>query len=680
MMNKPLIKHAAMLAVVHSIFVAPSFAAESLDEMSLEDLIRTEVTSVSRKAQSLSNVPAAAFVISSEDIRRSGAQAIPDVLRMAPGLEVAQIDNGRYAVSARGFKGRFSNKLLVLIDGRSIYLPTFSGVMWENDPIALEDIERIEVIRGAGAAAWGVNAVSGVINIISKHSRNQTNGLVVPTIATDGKNSLYARYGAQLDENTSWRLSAHGRHADPSKRATDGEKSEDHLRNAAVDMRFDKKLGAGSEFTLWANAFNARLGDSIRAEAVPGLPLTLRPFAVQPENTNQTIAGQYRWLTDRGIESSLQVSASHTITEIQGFFKENRKTYDLDYSGRYSFDRHDVLWGVSHRTSTDDILAPTFYMSFSPKNYTQRISSVSIRDDWTLIPDTLQLGLAGRWDNSNLGGHTFASNATLMWTPTRSDTFWVKHASAPRLPSRAEQSVSIYSAAQPAVPPFPAVIMRNSSDGHLKAETMKGFELGYRSQLSPSFNIDLAAYRYRYTEIVSGMAGALSFELFPLAVTQNINLQNAGKGSITGAEIAADWLLAPNWRVQLSYSWTQIAMDDSSNPLVQGAGVAYEAGTPRHYGSLRSQWNIAADQQLDAWVRGSAGYQRLNAPFTDLVKIPGYVTLDLRYARQLGKDVELAVTGRNLIGGNRTEFISDYLPSVPVKIRPSLSLSARWKF
>lgn len=679
--KNPLIKYVALPLLLQSVVVMPSTAAGTLDELSLEDLTKTEIVSVSRKSQNLSNVPAAAFVISSEDIRRSGAQAIPDVLRMVPGIEVAQIDNGRYAVSARGFNGRFSNKLQVLIDGRSIYLPTFSGVMWENDPIALDDIERIEVIRGAGAAVWGVNAVSGVINIISKHSRNQTGGLVAPTIGTQGKNSLYARYGAQLDENTSWKISAQGRHADPSIQAANAAEAEDHLSNAALDIRSDKKLGGGSELALWANAFHASLGDSLRAEIATSLPLTLRPFTVKQENTSQTVAGRYRWLTSQGIESSLQISLNQTSTEIKGFFKEDRKTYDIDYHGRYTFDRHDVLWGLSHRTTSDDIYAPSSLISFSPTKYTQHTSGIFVQDDWTLIPDTLQLGLGARWDDSNLGGQTFAPSATLMWTPTRSDTLWAKYAQAPRLPSRAEQTVSIYSAVRPAVPPFqPAVLIRSSSDGSLKAETMEGIELGYRSQLSSTFNIDLTGYRYRYTDIVGGLAGSQSFEYWPIAVTQSVNLYNAGQGWITGAELAADWLVVPAWRLQLSYSWTQVEMDESSNPLVQGASMNDEVGTPGHYGSLRSQWNISANQQFDAWVRGAAGYDRLNAPFPDRVHVPGYVTLDLRFAQKLSKDVELAVTGRNLIGGNRIEFVSDYLPSVPVEIAPSLLLSARWKF
>ena len=175
--SKITMKHATLLTAILAAFAANAHAAAAaIDDLSLEDLVKTDITSVSRKTQSLADVAAAAFVISSEDIRRSGAQALPDVLRMAPGIEVAQIDSGRYAVTARGFNGRFANKLLVLVDGRSIFSPLFSGVVWELDPVPLEDIERIEIIRGAGAVMWGANAVNGVINIITRHSRNQAGG------------------------------------------------------------------------------------------------------------------------------------------------------------------------------------------------------------------------------------------------------------------------------------------------------------------------------------------------------------------------------------------------------------------------------------------------------------------------------------------------------------------------
>lgn len=197
-------KHATLLTAILAAFAANAHAAApAIDDLSLEDLVKTDITSVSRKTQSLADVAAAAFVISSEDIRRSGAQALPDVLRMAPGIEVAQIDSGRYAVSARGFNGRFANKLLVLVDGRSIYSPLFAGVVWELDPVPLEDIERIEIIRGAGAVMWGANAVNGAINIITRHSRSQAGGALSVGAGTRGAGNVYARIGRADDSGSS---------------------------------------------------------------------------------------------------------------------------------------------------------------------------------------------------------------------------------------------------------------------------------------------------------------------------------------------------------------------------------------------------------------------------------------------------------------------------------------------
>lgn len=681
MTKKYVLKRCSFPLALLLVSSSPALAADTLDDLSLEDLTKTEITSVSRKSQNLANVPAAAFVVSNDDIRRSGAQTIPDVLRMVPGIQVAQIDNGRYAVTARGFNGRFSNKLQVLIDGRSIYLPTFSGVMWEHDPIALEDIERIEVIRGAGAAVWGVNAVSGVINIISKHSRDQTGGLIAPLLGTDGKGSFYARYGANLDEDTSWKLSTQGRHAEPSKEAASGAYAEDRLNNAAVDMRFDKKLGSGSDLAVWANAMSSNLGDSMTLNLSNLSSVVLIPVTSKQRDASQTIAGRYRWLTAAGIESSLQMSASASSIEIVDFLKEDRNTYDIDYQGRYTFSAHDVLWGLSHRSTSDRYSTNQLILKFNPGEFTQRTTGFFLQDEWTLIPETLQFGIGARWDYTNLGGSTFAPNATLMWTPSRSNTLWAKYAQAPRMPSRAEQNVTILNTVVPpsAAMPIP-VVMRTGGNGNLAAEKMEGVELGYRSQLTSSFNVDLTAYRYRYTDIVNGKTGSQDFIYFPVSIIQNVNLYNAGSGWINGAELASDWLITPAWRVQLSYTWTQIEMDDSNNPMVQSVGKNSEVGTPSHHGSLRSQWNLTSTQQFDAWVRGSAGYDRVNAPYVNLVHVPGYVTLDLRYAHKVNKDLELAITGRNLVGAKRTEFVSDYIPSVPVEIVPSLLLSARWKF
>lgn len=681
MTKQLLLKRSGFLLALQMVSAAPGLAADSLDELSLEDLTKTEITSVSRKSQSLANVPAAAFVVSTEDIRRSGAQTVPDVLRMVPGIEVAQLDNGRYAVSARGFNGRFANKLQVLIDGRSIYYPTFSGVMWESDNIALEDIERIEVIRGQGAAIWGVNAVNGVINIISKHSRDQQGGLIAPALGTQGKGTLYARYGGAIDQDTTWKISAQGRHAEPSEFYMARTEAEDRLNNVTVDARFDKKLGGGSDLAIWANALNSSLGDVLKIEFSDKPPLALTSYVLKQTTSSQNLGGRYRWLTDAGIESSLQTSYQSSVMELGSYYKEERKTFDLDYQGRYTFSRHDLIWGLSYRSTSDSISSYPGVLTFSPSEFTQQTKGFFIQDEWTLIPDTLQFGLGSRWDYTNLGGSSFAPNATLMWTPTPSNTLWAKYAKAPRMPSRAEQTVNVFSTIVPPTTRTPAILIRNSNGGEtLRAETMEGVEVGYRSQLSSSFNVDVSAYRSRYTNVVSGKPAGLDFSLFPLALIQNVTINNGASGWSNGLELSADWLVLPAWRLQFSYSWLRVEMDDSVNPYIQSAGDQDERRAPRHHGSLRSQWNISSNQQFDAWVRGSAGFDMKNAPYPNYAHVPGYVTLDLRYAHKLNKELELALTGRNLIGQRRTEFVSDYIPSVPVEIVPSVMLSARWKF
>lgn len=675
--------HKPLMAVLLAVGASPGWTADALDEISLEDLTKTEITSVSRKSQSLANVPAAAFVISADDIRRSGAQALPDVLRMVPGIEVAQIDSGRYAVTARGFNGRFANKLQVLIDGRSIYHPIFSGVMWEHDAIALDDIERIEVIRGPGAAIWGVNAVSGVINIISKHARVQSGGLIAGTVGTQGAGTVHSRYGQVIDENTAWKVSIQGRHTEPSEQFANGAESEDRLNNGMVDLRFDRNLGSGGDLALWADAMRSTLGDLMRIDMSPVPPLALRPLAGRQRDASKTLAGRYRWLTGSGIESSLQVSLNTSTVEVENFFKEDRDTFDLDYQGRYTFAAHDLLWGLSHRSTSGRASSSAVVVAMSRPEFTQRTMGLFVQDDWTLIPERLQFGIGLRWDDTNLAGSTLAPSATLMWTPSRADTVWAKIARAPRQPAQAEHDVTVLTAIQmpTATVPIPILVRTSPGTEKLTAERMEGIELGYRTQFSSSVGLDLSGYRYRYRDRISAKATSIDpVSYYPYAIIQNLDICNCSDGRITGAEASADWLVSPVWRLQLSYSWIRIRMDETANPVAQADGQDAENGTPRQYASLRSQWNISSHQQFDAWLRGSGGYERLNAPYSDRVRVPGYVTLDLRYAHKLNKDLELALTGRNLIGARRFEFVSDYIPSIPVKIGPSMLLSARWKF
>ncbi len=714
-------KSAIFLSALAAFWTANSQAAPpSIEDLGLEDLVKTDITSVSRKSQSLADVAAAAFVISSEDIRRSGAQALPDVLRMAPGIEVAQIDSGRYAVSARGFNGRFANKLLVLVDGRSIYHPLFSGVMWELDPVPLDDIERIEIIRGAGAVMWGANAVNGVINIITRHSRSQAGGALNVGAGTQGAGNVYARLGRADPSGSSWKLSAQGRHKEPSKQYANRQDSDDRLSNAVVDFRFDRDLSAGRDLSVWANASLSTLDDlwminpQFRTVTIPGLGPTavfagITPIRLRQTTESQSLVGRYRWLSDSGVESSVQLSANRSGIDIDHVIKEERTTFDVDYQSRYSFAAHDLLWGFSHRSSSDDITVPgtaTDYLGIDRTAYTQRNSGIFLHDDWTLLPETLKLGLGIRWDHASRNGSYVSPNATLLWTPSRSDSAWIKYAKAPRTAARAEQDVSIFSGINVSTAniPFPPttisiptfIYAQPGSRGSLHAEQTQGIEVGYRKQFSPAFSADLNAYRYRYTDLRSGsLTGVYGCSpLFPgyvagacPAYLQNLPAyfatgaaSNEVAGWSTGAELSLDWLATPNWRLQLSYSWSRLDMDSYANANIQADAQHLEKSAPRHYGSLRSQWNVDTSQQIDIWLRGSGGFERYDAPYVTTVRVPGYATVDLRYAYRVNKSLELALIGRNLVGARRAEYVSDYIPTVATAMAPSLLLSTRWSF
>lgn len=681
-LNLPIILYAAAIYLA----TAWHFAASAQDDdLNLEDLTKIEVSSVSRRNQSLSNVPAAAFVISADDIHRSGAQTLPDVLRMAPGIQVARIDSGRFAVTARGFNGRFSNKLQVLVDGRSIYDPFFSGTLWEHEQLPLEDIERIEIIRGVGAAMWGANAVNGVINIISKHSRSDATGMVAASIGTDGQRQLYSRAGGNIDADTSWKISAQGRHAGPSRQAANDQYSTDNLTASTVDFRFDRSLAAGTDFSIWANVANSSQGDLYPFTINPLNPMVLDAIPVTEKTTTQMLGARYRWLTGQGIESSLQSSLSNALIGLKDAFEVRYVKFDIDYQGRYTFADHDLLWGLTHRTVSDEAWSNfAFEMIIPRREFTQRSSGVFLHDNWTLVPDTWQLGFGARWDQSNLGGNFVSPSATLMWTPTRSNTLWAKYGRAPRVPSRAEFDISMISGYRgPDTGPFLSMLRSQPGSVPLHKETMEGGELGFRSQLAPQLSIDLTLYRYRYANLLSSTLGTtdvdLTFGPIPVII-QNLDRNNGATGWLSGAELSLDWLLSPAWRIQLSYALTHVDMASSSNPITEAQGKAEERGTARHTGSLRSQWNLSDRQQFDAWIRGSSSMVRALSPYTTDIHIPGYVTLDLRYAHKITRDLEIALIGRNLVGQRRIEYVADYVPATPVVIEPSVQLTTRWKF
>lgn len=687
------------------------FAAD-LADLNLEELTKAEVTSVSRRSQSINDVAAAAFVITAEDIRRSGALALPDVLRMAPGIQVAQIDSGRYAVTSRSFNGRFATKLQVLVDGRSLYHPLFAGVLWELDPVPLADIDRIEIIRGPGAVMWGANAVNGVINIITKRSNAKEPNTVSAAAGSRGLGQLYARIREDADEDTSWKLSVQGRQMGRSTTYEDeSRKGVDKFDSGVVSFRLDRELGSGSDFSLWANAAQSATFEkwNTNPSFTPG-GLVLSPYYPRQVVSSQSLVGRYRWLTDGGVESTFQASLAGSSIDITQFFKENRATIDLDYQGRYALGTHDIVWGVNHRTSQDNVWTNAPYVAISPNSAAVANTGFFLNDDWTLIDQTLRLGTGARVDATTGNGHNLSGNATLTWTPTRTDSTWLKAARAPRTSSRAERDVSILTGGS-VINGLPIISYNDANQQNkLKAENSRGVEWGYRKQFSNNFSADLAAYRYRYTDLRTGTQSDL-FGCSPLLVFAGIPFDPARCGYFgvaagtmaaftsthtvnglaawnEGLELSADWLITPDWRLQLSASTARIKTDRSGDPVINADAAATQKGAPRHSASLRSQWNISSRQQLDVWLRGVGKYDLIKLVDTTshttaeptYQHIPGYVTADFRYAYRVAKDVELAIVGRNLIAQHHLEFVSDFIPTDPSLVSRTIMFSTQIDF
>ena len=662
------------VSIAAALLSLPLLAQAGFLDLPFEDLLNVEISSASRKLQQVQEVAAAVFVISREDISRSGARSIPEALRLAPGVEVARIANNRWAISIRGFNGRFANKLLVLKDGRSVYSPLFSGVMWEAEDANLGDIERIEVIRGPSAAIWGANAVNGVINIISRKSADTLGTEITASTATDEPASLTLRHGMAVGDGH-LRLSAKGFDLAPST-AADGTRGNDNWRSGRLGLRADWPATNGGSWTL--------LGETYRSRADDRMDLTIYSvatpiFDIRQTNTGSNLSLRRELPLASGGQIEWQVGAETSIVDVETLLREQRQTLSGEFQQRTPLaDGHELLWGGSYRLSRDQmelrqsaIFDPS---SFDRQQREWRIASVFVHDEMVLIPEKLRLSGGVRIDSDNWSSAQAQPDLRLAWTPNAETTWWTSLARAARLPSRAELDIPVNAAETAAIPPYePAVktIRFPPPQGSLKPEIVTSLEAGWRQRFSAQLSVDVAAFISDYADLVS-------FELqqpqpvSPTLVIVPITSNNAARARTHGLEVAADWQPSANWRIQANYSQLHLS---SPRLMDVAAGIAQdmlEGRVPRHRASLRSSWTLADGSHLDLWLKSTS---QLRNP-----QVAAYTTLDLRYAFKVGDKVELAIIGQNLIDPRHPEFVSDYLPVRPTEIGRSLLVKATWRY
>ena len=652
-------------------------ASDEVLNLSLEDLLKTEVTTASRKSQALQATAAAVFVITREDIERSGVLSLPDALQMAPGVHVARIANNHWAVSVRGFNGRFANKLLVLVDGRSIYSPLFSGVLWELEDMLLEDIDRIEVIRGPGASMWGANAVNGVINIITRKARDTQGNLVVAGAGDNDRLFGGFRHGGRVGTGY-YRAWGKVDRRDVSPGAS-GEPGNDDLLSRHVGFRGDWSQSAGNRLTVTGEVFNTPGGDRWH---IPDLnsPAGFRRTDVQQVGKGAHLLGRQDWILADASEAALQSYIAVTDLKLGDIVHERRTTFDIDFQHRKRLWRaHDVIWGLGYRTSRDDIETQGM-IRIDPDQGKVNLFSAFVHDEITLAPDALTLILGTRIEHNSYTGWEPQPNLRLLWTPTSHQTAWGALSRAVRTPSRAERDGTVDLSVVPAVPPMqPAVLVTNVPDGTLAAEKLTAFELGYRHQFASRFSFDITGFHHRYRDLRTGTTGSQRFVPgLPPYVVQEITPDNGAGGHTLGAELALDAHLSGTWRVQASYTYLRARIRaKSSDPVQAAAARELESSSPRHQLSLRSQLSLPGRQQLDLWLRTVSA---LDYPGDAVRSIPSYTTADLRYAWRPSPRLELSLVGANLLNGDHPEFLTDYLPSELRLVERSFHVKAKWQF
>ena len=655
-------------------------------DMSLSELLSLEITSVSKKPQSISHAAAAVFVITRDDIRRSGVTAIPEALRMAPGVQVARIDGNKWAISSRGFNGRFANKLLVLMDGRTVYSPTFGGVYWDVQDTMLEDIERIEVIRGPGASLWGSNAVNGVINIITRSAAQTQGGLLSAGAGNQELGFGGLRYGGGLGEIGNYRVYAKYFNRDNNRVLGSGASANDQWDQFRTGFRADLTPSSDDQVTVQGDYYHGRAGELVNT-------IMLAAPWQQIVRDSQQVEG-FNFLTNWhhvvSSTDSLNVQAYYDQTQRWWTtLDERRHTADLDLQYRTQrFDSHDVLLGFGYRY-TEDFTNGSHTTYFSPANRGTQLYSAFLQDDIELIKDTLTLTLGSKLEHNDYTGFEGQPNARLLWTPDSQNTLWASVGRAVRIPTRADANANAIAQYIPAnMNPFAdkPILARFLGSDQFDAESVIAYEAGFKHQWSQSLSFDAALFYNQYTRLRSTFrndpicrpGGGSGFCLISGDTRYwelPVSLRNQGKMDTYGAELAVEWKPFEQWRLQGSYSY--LHQDPRALPEKQTVADDW-AANPIHQLSLRSSWSPRDDLDFDLWLRyvdRINAYGELNTAW-----IPAYTQMDLRLAwRPLAK-LELSIAGFNLLDDQHPEFYSEKSDIPQVEIRRSIFGQVRLEF
>ena len=642
----------------------PAAASDSLKHLSLAELGNVEVTTTSKEPEQVWKTPAAVIVLTQDDIRRSGATSLPEVLRLVPGVQVSRSDTGHWSVGIRGFADQFSKSMLVLVDGRSIYTPLFAGVYWAlQDGLMLEDIERIEVIRGPGATIWGANAVNGVINIITKSAKDSHGAL-----ATSGGGNIDQgigafRYGSGNNRNFDYRVYGKGFSRGAEFHPDDA--SYDHWRLGQMGFRTDWDVREKDELTIQGDIYKGGVGESV------GIAVFNPPSQLDAQNAVAVSGGNLlaRWRRELREGSDIQVQAYYDRTyALAPHYEETRNTFDIDFIHHLPLPGHqNFIWGLGARLSPSEFRQTVDGLNFTPAKISNNVYSGFVQDEVAIVPNRFSVTIGTKLEHNNYTGFEVQPSIRGLWTITPHQAVWASITRAVRTPSRIEEDGTIFGFAL-AAPPVYAEIDGNKT---LSSETLLGYELGYRALLIPKFYVDVALFHNDYDDLVSLGASFVTLDTTPAPAHFSVHFPwvNGVKGKTDGIEIAPEWKPATWFQMKGSYSYLNLDLRLKPGSPDNQAVSLHEGSSPHNQATVQTRFNLPHGFEFDQTYRYVSALPAQG--------VEGYNTADVRFAWAATRQLEFSVAGQNLLQPQHPEFGRD--PGPLVEIRRSFYAAITWR-
>jgi iron complex outermembrane recepter protein len=630
-------------ALVDRSFAVPQDLAkgEPLKQLSLAELGNVEVTTTSKEPEEIWKTPAAIYVLTRDDIRRSGATSIPEVLRLVPGVEVARVNSNIWSVGIRGFGSSFSKSVLVLIDGRSVYTPLFAGVDWEMQNVLLEDVERIEVIRGPGGTIWGSNAVNGVINIITRNAKDTHGSYASTSSGNISQSESGVRYGTAHGNNLDYRAYAMGFgrmaefHSDRD--------NYDAWQLGQAGFRTDSRLTDRDTLTVQGDLYKGKVGQQI------GIGSYSPPAQLTVDGTEDISGGNLlgHWRRELSNTSDLQVQAYYDRTYRLGpQLGESRNTFDIDLIHHFVLsERNEIIWGFGARWSPSDIIQVVPTVNFAPHHQDDNIYSVFVQDQIAIVRNKLWLTLGSKFEHNIFTGWENEPSGRVLWTPTSHQTLWGAVTRAVRTPSRIDEDLQLTGF----VSTPPPIYLCICDNGRFVSETLLGYEAGYRRLVNSKLYLDIAAFHNKYNDLES--YGNIDISIVstppPFAVLLSLPFANGIMGSTNGGEFSPDWKATRWMQVKATYSYVTMDLEDKPTHTKTSYVSSYEGGSPHNQVTAQLLFNLPKGFEFDPTYRYVGALPALS--------INAYQTVDARVGWHFAKKFDLSLTGQNLLQPRHAE-------------------------